>query len=449
MSVTIVQKSPPGKKRNPKIALVLSGGAISGGAFKVGGLVALDILFSRRAVTDFDIYAGISAGSFLAVPLAAGTEPQELLKSFAGRSDRISTFSASTFYWPNFSEFADKGGEALSELVSLYPTALWTLARVVSKSGPAAAAGIRKLLGKGSFDYKDLWGRQRKELAALAKQLPSLSSFVPSGVFDNSRLERYIRRNLARSRVPNNFCLLEKERGKRLYIHSVDLDTAQDVVFGPDERNDVTISEAVYASTALPGFYRPARINGHFYIDGSAKQTAPIELAMSKGADLIICYNPFRPFHHVPERSLSAKHSSLGEMGLSKVIDQSIRTLLHSRLSLAVEDLKNDQSFSGDLVVLEPAESDAEFFSINPLSFWKRAQAARHGFITVARDVERNFPRLHDIFSRHGLETDLARLDFVVEKLADASSEDEIINVLSSPPIPPARRGAERLRVQG
>jgi predicted acylesterase/phospholipase RssA len=240
-------------------------------------------------------------------------------------------------------------------------------------------------------------------------------------------------------RIPNNFSLLQRETGKRLYVHAVDLDTAQDVIFGPDERSDVTISEAVQASTALPGFYRPARINGRYYIDGNARKTAPIELAMAKGADLILCYNPFRPFNNVPNRSLSAKYASLGDMGLATVIDQSIRTLLHSRLSIAVSELGKDPSFTGDLIVLEPAESDREFFSINPLSFWQRAQAARHGFMTVARDVERNFVRLKEILRGYGIEVDLSRLENVSEKLETASSEAEILRALSSPPLP---RGA-------
>jgi len=446
MAVRIVQKSQAAKKRNPTIALVLSGGAISGGAFKIGGILALDVLFSNVSVSDFHIYMGISAGSFLAAPLAAGIPPQEILRSFVGNSKQFGSFNALDFYFPNIFEVAGKGKEALTEIAALYPTVMWSLARLVSKSGPLAIAGLKSLFKKGSFNYRSLLDRQRKEVSLLMEQLPSLASFVPSGVFDNSAIESYLRKNLQRARVPNNFTLLELERGKKLYIHAVDLDTAQDVVFGPDERNDVTISEAVQASTALPGFYRPARINDRYYIDGSARQTAPIELAMAKGADLIICYNPFRPFSHAPRRRLSAKYSSMGEMGLSVIIDQSIRTLLHSRLELAIEELKNDASFTGDLVVLEPAESDADYFSINPLSFWKRGQAAKHGFITASRDVERNLARLQDLFGRYGLETDVGRLDFVAQKLSETTGEEEIVELLASPPIPPSwhRRSAGR-----
>jgi predicted acylesterase/phospholipase RssA len=437
MAITIVQKSQSARKRKPTIALALSGGAMSGGAFKIGGLLALDLLLANRSVCDFEIYAGISAGSFLVTPLAAGISPQEVLKSFTGRSHRFVPFRLQDFYYPNLAEVAGKGKTALEELAAIYPNLLWSAARVASKSGLLAAGKLRHLFGKGKgATGTDLLDRQRKELSNLADQLPSLASFVPSGVFDNASIERYMRRNLLRARVPNNFSLLARERKKCLYIHAVDLDTAQDVIFGPDERNDASISEAVQASTALPGFYRPALINGRYYIDGSAKQTAPIELVKQKGADLIICYNPFRPFHHAPTKTLSAKYSSMGEMGLSKIIDQSIRTLLYSRLSLAIEDLRNDPSFTGDVVVMEPAESDSEYFSINPLSFWKRAEAARFGFVTVFRDVERNYGRIQELFSSYGLITDIGRLKAVAERLANATTEDQIIEALTASPSP-------------
>ena len=436
MAVTIVQKSQAARIRKGKIALVLSGGAISGGAFKIGGLIALDTFFTNISMTDFRIYTGISAGSFLAAPLAAGISPQEILRSFTGRSKLYESFGSGDFYWPNVSEVAGKSVGALKEIAALYPAVAWTALKLASRSGPLAYAGLRGMLKKAPFKPGVLLDRQKKELSPLAEQLPSLMSFVPSGVFDNSNIEKYLRKNMVRARVPNNFSLLELERGKSLYIHAVDLDTAQDVVFGPDERNDVTISEAVQASSALPGFYRPAKINGRYYIDGTTKQTATLDLAVSKGADLILCYNPFRPFRHAPAKRLSAKYASMGEMGLSKIIDQSIRTLVHSRLELAVEELRNDAGFKGDLVVMEPAESDAEYFSINPLWFWKRAEAARHGFITIARDMERNLVRLQGLFGKYGLETDMARLLFLTERLGEADSEDKIVDILASPPVP-------------
>jgi len=88
MGITIIQKSDLSvRKPNAKVALVLAGGAVTGGAFKVGGLKALDDLLVNRKTTDFDIYVGLSAGAFLAAPLAAGISPAEMIRSLEGASD--------------------------------------------------------------------------------------------------------------------------------------------------------------------------------------------------------------------------------------------------------------------------------------------------------------------------------------------------------------------------
>src|SRR2546430_7648102 len=76
----------------------------------------------------------------------------------------------------------------------------------------------------------------------------------------------------------------------------MNLDTAERVVFGHDEDTSLIISEEVQASTALPGFYKPARIKGVDYVDGGVRRTANIDVAIEHGAELVICYNPFRPF---------------------------------------------------------------------------------------------------------------------------------------------------------
>ena len=57
MGLTLIRKSGAARRQNPKIAVVLAGGAVSGGAFKVGGLKALDDFLVGRRITDLDIYS--------------------------------------------------------------------------------------------------------------------------------------------------------------------------------------------------------------------------------------------------------------------------------------------------------------------------------------------------------------------------------------------------------
>src|SRR5438034_9159094 len=136
------------------------------------------------------------------------------------------------------------------------------------------------------------------DMIGSAREFPFPLAYLPSGLFDNSSLERYLRHNIERRGLTNDFRVLYRLRQVELYIVAMNLDTAERVVFGQAEDTSLTISEAVQASTALPGFYKPARLKGVDYVDGGVRRTANIDVAIEHGAELVICYNPFRPFHN-------------------------------------------------------------------------------------------------------------------------------------------------------
>jgi len=122
VGITIIQKSDLSvRKPNAKVALVLAGGAVTGGAFKVGGLKALDDLLVNRKTTDFNVYVGLSAGAFLAAPLAAGISPAEMIRSLEGASNRFSMFRAGDFYNPNLREFIGKPIRYFVDLAMFLP----------------------------------------------------------------------------------------------------------------------------------------------------------------------------------------------------------------------------------------------------------------------------------------------------------------------------------------
>ncbi|MFN8644531.1 MAG: NDP-sugar synthase [Candidatus Binatia bacterium] len=62
------KKRPQGSQEEPEGCTGARGGAITGGAFKLGGLKALDDLLVNRKTTEFDSYIGLSAGAVLAAP---------------------------------------------------------------------------------------------------------------------------------------------------------------------------------------------------------------------------------------------------------------------------------------------------------------------------------------------------------------------------------------------
>ena len=411
MGITIIQKSDLSiRKPNAKVALVLAGGAVTGGAFKVGGLKALDDLLVNRKTTDFDIYVGLSAGAFLAAPLAAGISPAEMIQSLEGASEKFSMFRAMEFYNWNVREFITKPLHYLVDLAMFVPGSILDLVAAM----PKVAEGLRTPLN----DYVR-WptvANLRRLFVPIGeailgtREFPFPLDYVPSGIFDNATLEQYLRENIERNQLSNDFKVLYRARRKELFIVAMNLDTAERVVFGHNENASATISQAVQASTALPGFYKPARINGVDYVDGGVRRTANIDVAIEHGAQLVLCYNPFRPIYNrvIPRPGKDGRYTfdgvPLAARGLLAVLNQVFRTLLHSRLQYGLREFQEDPSFRGDVIVVEPQESDLSFFRINPLAFWERRVAAEHGYVSVTQSIERQFERVRQILESYGIQ---------------------------------------------
>ena len=412
MGLTLIQKSDDAsRKRNPKIALVLAGGAVSGGAFKVGGLKALNDYLVERKITDFDIYVGLSAGSILSASLASGITPDEMLRVLDGSSTKFEQLRPIDFYSPNVREFVSRPLKLAYDLCAFLPGIGLDFARRLPGLPEAVGPVARRFAKSPTYTNFEAVMMRLIEHVSPKRSMPAITNHIPSGFFDNVSLERWVRRSLEQIRMPNDFRAFTRKTGRSLYITACDLDTAERAIFGADEISEVTISQAVQASSALPIFYKPARMNGVDYVDGGVRHTANIDIAIEKGADLIICYNPFRPFmNRVDQPQGDAPYFSegryLSDRGMKVIVNQVFRTLLHSRLKLGIARYIADARFQGDIVLLEPRERDANFFALNPMAFWKRSEAARHGFESVRNTVEHNFDQLVDVFGKYGLAMD-------------------------------------------
>jgi predicted acylesterase/phospholipase RssA len=411
MGLTIVHRNDLSTRRkNPRVALVLAGGAVTGGAYKLGGLKALDDFLVNRKTTDFDIYVGLSAGAALAAPLAGGVSPPDMLRSLDGTSEEFTYLSPIDFYNLNLREFLHKPVEFLVDLLTYVPGTLrdflaQTPELVRTLEEPVSRARKRPTLANLIECVKPI-----VDAIGSAREFPFPLGYLPSGIFDNSSLERYLRHNIERRGMSNDFRVLHRVRGNELYIVAMNLDTAERVVFGHDEDTSLTISEAVQASTALPGFYKPARLKGVDYVDGGVRRTANIDVAIEHGADLVICYNPFRPFSNrvvrrfVPERAeYELQGRPLADQGMLTVLNQVLRTLLHSRLQLGIRQYQDDPHFQGDIILLEPAETDLAFFKMAPLDLWAGRSAGAHGYLSVTQSIEAHYELIRSILQGYGI----------------------------------------------
>jgi predicted acylesterase/phospholipase RssA len=395
--ITILQKRDPRLRpiRPGKIGLVLAGGAISGGAYKVGGLRALEEIFAHRRVpghgqvpfslTDCDLFVGLSAGSVLASVLAAGIAPDEILRITLGTSSVYEEFTRRQFMAPNLGELFERFVPFLSrqhELLSNWASGATDPVRI-------APYALR---------------------TTLAKMLEAAGQALPTGLFSTHRLGEYLRRNMERTGVPNDFVELHRRTGKSLYLTATDLNRGGLMCFGHDEPYaGVPISDAVRASCALPGWYRPVRLPNplagepgepEFFdlTDGGVMRTANVRVAVEKGAELVICYNPFvRLLYDRMGRSLV-------DHGPYALFSQVFRILLGARLDLAKQLLYRDETVDADIVFIEPTDDDSYMFKMNPVDFGTKDRAAQHGYRSIRGAIQSNHERLAEVFATHGIE---------------------------------------------
>jgi predicted acylesterase/phospholipase RssA len=395
--ITVIQKLDPALPRVPrgKVGLVLAGGAVAGGAFKAGGLRALDESLGRRNIAggsahafglnEFDVFVGLSAGSVLAAVLAAGIVPDEIFRILSGTSDMYETFQPWHFMSPNFGELMSRFPRWLAKEQELFTN--WLSGATDTRAG----------------------GRQRLG-TTLRKMFEACARLLPTGIFDPSSLEQYLRRQMARAGVRDDFVSAYAQTGKALYLTATDLNRGEIVVFGHDEPyGKVRISTALAASCAIPLWYRPMLIDNPLagmpgepdrldLVDGGLMRTANVRVAVEKGCDLVVCYNPFTRIRY------DRAGRSLHDHGMPTIATQSMRTLIGARLDLAKEVVFLDPDVQADVVFIEPAEDDYTFFNMGALNFWAKERAIHHGYSAVRQAIDSSHDLLAEVFANHGIE---------------------------------------------
>jgi predicted acylesterase/phospholipase RssA len=213
---------------------------------------------------------------------------------------------------------------------------------------------------------------------------------------ETSGIRDYLQALFRSANRPDRFADLPR----RLFVVAVDLDRGEAVAFGDEGYRDVPVSRAVEASTALPGLYRPVRIDGRDYVDGGVKKTAHIKLAIDHGADLVICINPIVPILNDTAEGPLGGH--LSERGVTYVLDQAMRIMLHGRMKYGMERYRREHP-GVDIVLIEPTRDDLRMFNYNIMSYSARKVVAEHGYRSTVEFFRRGRKRLGGILARHGI----------------------------------------------
>jgi NTE family protein len=238
----------------PPDALVLGGGGILGEAWMCALLAGVE------AATGFDArscesFVGTSAGSIVAASLAGGARPEERL----GRL-------------PEQPQPSGVEGERASVVL----TGALRLAR--GAAALPAAVALRSSAPGGALLRR----------ATLSRVTPGRRSLGGLG----AGVER-----------------LGVRFDGRLMVAAVDLDSGRRVMFGAAGAPPARVGEAVEASCAIPGFFRPVEIGGRRYVDGGAWSPTNMDALRAGRGKRALCLNPtgsLRPGRASPFGALGA-----------------------------------------------------------------------------------------------------------------------------------------------
>ncbi len=378
-SASVRMPTAPRPKRS-KTALVLGGGGFTGGVYEIGALRALDLLSVNRTVNEFDVYVGTSAGSFVAAAVANGVTPEEMMRVIVQQVPTpFPDASANSLLKPNYVEFVTKG--------IMMPLHLMRLVRVLMRDiGQVTPVDIA--LG--------------------------LAQSLPSGLYGGEGIERYVKQILADPDRTDDFRLLARE----LYIAATDLDTCERIVFGAEGWDDVPISTAVKASTALPMLYKPVRIKDRELTDGGVLSTTNLDIAVEAGAKFIIVVNPLVPYVNDFEKQVTTLSGSrarrVSDIGFAAVGYQTFKMIAYQRLHEMAR--RWEERYPGvDIVLIEPEPNDELMFQTSIMNYTSRIDIARHGFQSVTLKLAHDYPRFKRITARHGIEISATRVRKVVK----------------------------------
>jgi predicted acylesterase/phospholipase RssA len=352
------------RSRRRRIGLAVAGGGPIGGMYELGALRAIDEAVEGLDLTGLDVYVGVSSGAFIAAGLANRLSTEDMCRIFISGDPDEPPFRPEAFVKPAFAEYLRR-----------------------SASIPRVLVEWLRDLASHPFEHR------------ASEILGRFGALVPTGIFDNAAIESYLAQVFSHHGRTNDF----RQLGRLLYVVAVELDTGEIVRFGAAGQDDVPISRAVQASSALPGLYPPVQIKGRHYVDGALRRTLHASVAMDEGVDLLLGLNPLVPFDaNLARQSRRRTPESLTQGGLPAVLSQTFRTLLQSRMQVGLS--KYDTAYAGtDRLIFEPNADDAEMFFTNVFSYASRQRMCEHAYRATLDDLRERRAEIEPILARHGL----------------------------------------------
>jgi NTE family protein len=327
-----------------KVGLVLGAGGVLGGAWLVGGLSAL----ARETEWDpgsAEFIVGTSAGSMIGALTAGGIPPWFMV--------------------------AHSRGEIFEGLVG--PDG-----RPAADADRSAGASFRLHRGMPAIGP----GSLRMAFTALSSPLrhtplQMVAGWIPSGFISTDSLRDTVARAVPGDWVdhPNYWAV------------ACDYETGRRTPFGRLGSPRGHIGDAVAASCAIPGFYRPVKIGRRRYVDGGVCSVSNLDLVAGRGLDLVICLNPLTSSQEGRRSGGGIRGAAAGAVGGALDFIPSL-TRRASRARLEREERKV-RRFGTEVIVIEPTAEDHAAMGHNWMSSERRQDVIDTAEETVARQLAR------------------------------------------------------------
>ncbi len=333
-----------GKRVPVKVGLVLGAGGVLGGAWLVGGLSAL----ARETDWDpgsADHIVGTSAGSMIGALVAGGIPPWFMV--------------------------AHSRGEVFEGLVG--PDG-----RPAADADRSAGASFRLHRGVPAIGP----GSLRMAFTALSNPLrhtplQMVAGWVPSGFVSTDSLKETVTRA-----VPGDWV-----EHPNYWAVACDYESGRRTPFGRLGSPRAHIGDAVAASCAIPGFYRPVKIGRRRYVDGGVCSVSNLDLAAGRGLDLVICLNPLTSSSEARPSGGGITRAATGAIsGALDIIPSLTRRASRARLE---REERKVRRFGTEVVIIEPTAEDHAAMGRNWMNVERRQHVIDTAEETVARQLRR------------------------------------------------------------
>jgi len=185
--------------------------------------------------------------------------------------------------------------------------------------------------------------------------VPLLAALMPAGRVPTDAISSGINAVYA-GRWPN----------EALWLTAVNLREGHRVVFGQEGSPRTAVGDAVAASCAIPGYFRPVAIAGHRYVDGGVRSLVNLDLVAGLGLDLVIVSSPM------------TTASAWPALATGSIMRQPLRARLHSE----VASLRRRGT---EVAAIEPGRSVAAAMGFNPMDARVRGRVSLAAYVSTRR----------------------------------------------------------------